>query len=107
MTNEMIIFNERLNLMKAGKLGTTGRFLIVEDEKGKRQIREPEEIHTFQKWKELGFSVRKGEHAITKIMIWKYKEEAKEKNEDEDKEEKIAFMKQAFFFSPEQVERME
>lgn len=106
MTNEMIIFNSRLELMKDGKIGTTGRIMIIEDESGKKQISEPEEIHTFQRWKELGYKVKKGEHAIAKIMIWKYieKKESQEEKEEESIQKEM-FMKQACFFSPEQVEQ--
>ena len=32
----------------------------------------PELIHTYQKWKELGYQVRRGEKAIAKFPIWKY-----------------------------------
>lgn len=32
----------------------------------------PEEIHTFEGWKERGFSVRKGEKSDIRITIWKH-----------------------------------
>lgn len=80
MTNEMIIFNARLALMEDGKIGGTGRMMEIEDEDGeKRKIEEPEEIHTFLIWKELGFSVKKGEKAIAKFDIWKYTQKKKAK----------------------------
>lgn len=36
MTNEQIIFNESVELMKSGKIGKTGRQFEVEDEKGNK-----------------------------------------------------------------------
>ena len=49
--------------------------------------------------------MKKGEHAIAKIMIWKYieKKESQEEKEEETIQKEM-FMKQACFFSPEQVE---
>ena len=47
MTNEMIILNARFELMEEGILQGTGNIIEVEDENGeKKQIEEPEEIHT-------------------------------------------------------------
>lgn len=36
MTNAQIIFNEAVELMKNGKIGTTGRQFEVEDENGNK-----------------------------------------------------------------------
>lgn len=53
MTSEQIIFNERLKLMESGSIGNTGRKIILENEDGeKEEIIDPEEIHTYQEWKE-------------------------------------------------------
>lgn len=102
MTNEQIILDARLVLMEEGKIGTTGRYMEVENEEGERKrIPEPEEIHTFAIWKSLGFSIKKGEHAIAKLLIWKNTVK-KEKDSEEETEKMIR--KQAFFFSPSQVE---
>ena len=38
MTNEQIIFNESVELMKSGKIGKTGRQFEVEDEKGNKKV---------------------------------------------------------------------
>ena len=63
MTNEQIIFNNSVELMKNGKIGKTGRQFEVEDEKGNKiMLDEPEAIHTFQAWKAKGFCVKKGEN---------------------------------------------
>jgi len=65
-----------------------------------------EECHTFAKWKQLGYRVRKGEHAAFKTRIWKG---GRQKVVDEDGEEKEAqrmFMKMAHFFTASQVDEV-
>ena len=83
ITNEQIIFNEKL------LRGIT------------------EEIHTFERWKELGFSVKKGEKSTIKFPIWKYGQPKTEQNED-GKTEIVkggyCFMKTSAFFTAAQVE---
>lgn len=103
MTNEQIIFMERVRLMNEGIIGKTGRVFEIKDSAGNvSTVEEPEELHTFKMWKDKGFAVKKGEHAIAKITIWK----AKERKETEDGEEDLRmFMKTAAFFSKAQVER--
>ena len=87
ITNNQAIFNNTILLIQAGK------------------IQPDEEIHTFQRWKAMGYSVKKGEHAIAKFPIWKMGTK-----KDEDGEEVITgrcFMKMSAFFSTRQVERLE
>ena len=73
MTNAMIILNESVRLMENGVLEGTGQFVEIENADGsKKQIELPEQIHTFAAWKSLGYSVKKGEHAIAKFPIWKH-----------------------------------
>ena len=106
MTNAQIIFNARVQLMEAGKIGTTGRAVEVMNEKGETvMMKEPEEIHTFLAWKEKGYSVRKGEKAVAKFTIWKYASK-KVETEDGEEEKGKCFMKCAAFFSAAQVEKM-
>lgn len=64
-----------------------------------------EELHTFQRWKELGFSVKKGEKARHRITIWKGFERTR-KNEETGEEETAGgvTMKTACFFLASQVE---
>lgn len=38
---------------------------IIQNEKKVLGMGEFEPLHTFQKWKEMGFKVKKGEHAVT------------------------------------------
>lgn len=112
MTNAAIIQDAAFQLMKEGKIGTTGRMFkcTVQDADGNESemlCPEPEMIHTFQHWKSLGFKVKKGEHAVARIEIWKHasKTETDENGEEIDKSR--MFRKVACFFSMSQVERME
>lgn len=106
MTNADIIFNERCKLQKEGRLGTTGRVLSFTDDSGKTiSFLEPEEMHTYNAWKSLGFQVRKGEKAITKLTIWKYTTTRKSESEEEAQERGHCFLKTSSFFSQAQVEK--
>lgn len=103
MTNEAIIFGARLKLMKDGKIGSTGRTIVVEDGEGnKTQMPEPEKIHTYTAWQKLGFQVKRGQKAIDKLQIWKHTVKKAEKEDEEDKEN--MFMVTSSFFSQSQVE---
>lgn len=106
ITNAMIIFNAQMELLAQGKIGTTGRTVIVQFEDGEREIPEPEEIHTFAHWKERGYSVKKGEHAIAAFPIWKYTSKAAGASEEEAQEKGYCFMKKAFWFKASQVEKI-
>lgn len=64
-----------------------------------------EELHTFARWKALGFSVKKGEHSKHRISIWKGWETTKEDPETgEEKTRSGVKMKEACFFLASQVE---
>jgi hypothetical protein len=106
MTNENIIMEQRINLMKAGKIGTTGRTMEITDGFGRKiNLPEPEAIHTFAHWKSLGFKVIKGQKAIAKFPIWKYTTKKVQNEETGEEEQKSSmFMKAACFFSASQVE---
>ena len=108
MTNAMIIFWESVELMNAGVLESTGRVLTMELPDGSmREIMEPEPIHTFACWKNLGYSVKKGEHAVAKLPIWKGSEKVVKDEDGNDTEETALKMirKEAFFFKASQVEK--
>lgn len=112
MTNAMIILNESVRLMEEGVLKGTGQFVEIENEDGTtRQLEMPEPIHTFQKWKELGYSVKKGEKSTIKFPIWKHttKEKPVEEltgNPIEDAPITNMFMKMSAFFTFAQVEKI-
>ena len=109
MTNSEIITRARIELMEAGKIGTTGRIFTVELPDGtKKSFPEPEEIHTYGHWKTLGYQVKKGEKAIAEIMIWKYSQRGKAKETEESESGESGgkcFMKKAYFFTAAQVEK--
>lgn len=103
MTNNEIIFRTQLALLADGKIKATGRTLRLKAADGTLQdIPEPEAIHTFAAWKDLGYSVRKGEKAVAKFAIWKYASKVDEETNEEI--DRRLFMKNAAFFSASQVE---
>ena len=112
MTNAKIIFNESVRLMEDGILKGTGEFVTVENEDGtKIQLEMPEPIHTFNGWKQLGYSVKKGEKSAIKFPIWKYTEKPKKEEELtgnplEDAPVTNMFMKMSAFFRFDQVEKI-
>ena len=107
MTNAQIIFQNSCDLMKKGIIGTTGRSVTFKNQDGEEKTMwEPEPIHTFQVWKQLGYSVKKGEHAIAKFTIWKYSSKMIENEEGKEEESGHCFMKMAHFFKRDQVEEI-
>lgn len=108
MTNAQIIFNASMALLEAGTIKGTGRFFTYEDEDGnKKQIEEPETLHTFAVWKKLGRVVKKGEKCKARIMIWKQGKDRTVTDEETGEEETKTgrmFMKTAFFFTIDQTE---
>lgn len=110
MTNAMIILHESVKLMEKGLLNGTGEYITVQNEDGTtKKLEMPEEIHTFNGWKERGFKVKKGEHSNIKFNIWKYscKEKKPEEltgNPLEDAPKTNMFLKCSAFFTAAQVE---
>lgn len=102
MTNEMIVFNERCKLMDEGILAGTGRTVKLNDV----EREEPEELFTYQAWKSLGYQVQKGEKAIAKITIWKYRKTTKENEKGEEEEQANMFLTTASFFKKSQVKEI-
>ena len=111
MTNAEIIFSNRVFLMEQGLIkGVPGTSIKWKDEDGEREIMMPEEIHTFRTWQKLGFQVQRGEHAVAKFPVWKFraygKKEDQEAGEEEQPVKGKCFMKVAFFFTIDQVKPM-
>ena len=111
ITNRQIIFMAACDLVEDGKIETTGRIIDFELDDGMViTVPEPEPIHTFQIWKKLGYSVKKGEKAITRLNIWKYvdkKKKQEEANDDENGEEVKSghcIKKESCFFALHQVQ---
>lgn len=105
MTNQMIIMMNQVELAKEGILDYTGRTIDVKmPDDSVMSFKEVEEIHTFQKWKSMGFQVQKGEKAVAQFMIWKH---VLKKNKETDEDESKMFMKKASFFKRSQVKEIE
>ena len=103
MTNAMIIFTESMRLMDEGVIGGSGTFGETEDGK---KVELPEAIHTYSAWQSMGFQVRKGEKAIAKFPVWKYRNGKVDEETGEEGEGRM-FMKTAAFFTAAQVDRVE
>ena len=104
MTNAMIIMNESVRLMEEGILKGSGEFVTVENEDGTQKTLElPEAIHTFNGWKSLGYSVKKGEKSRIKFSIWKHATKTVEKDGKEEERSRM-FQKVSAFFTFDQVE---
>lgn len=104
MTNEQIVLDAQLKLMKEGKIQTTGRTMICMNMAGEEVlVPEPEAIHTYQVWKSMGYQVQKGQKAIVALQIWKHVTKVDEETEEETSR---MFMKTASFFARHQVEQV-
>ena len=105
ITNGEIILRESLELLKKGVLKPTGRVFFKELPDGSKiELPEPEPIHTYNGWKELGYQVKRGEHAKAQFPIWKYKGQ---KNEETGEEENgRCYQRKAFWFTFDQVEKV-
>ena len=116
MTNEKIILNESVSLMEQGILKGTGKYVQIETDLGTKTVELPETIHTFNGWKERGYSVKKGEKSKIKFPIWKHTTKILDTNTGNPETDKMneeinkqggqtnMFMKTASFFTFEQVE---
>ena len=105
MTNAQIILMESVKLMRNGIIKGSGVKGITPDG---RQVELPEEIHTYQRWKSLGYQVQKGQKSVAQFPIWKYtKKKSKEMTEEEAQQSGYCFMKMSSFFTAEQVEKIQ
>lgn len=105
MTNEAIILNESIRLMNEGLLNGSGHFVEIEEADGTKKTMElPETIHTFARWKTLGFVVRKGAKSRIKFPIWKHTSKTINTEDGETKEINQMFMREAAWFTFDQVE---
>lgn len=104
MKNEIIILDAKQKLAEKGLIKYTGRTLMIELMDGSEYtFKETEQIHTFMEWKRLGYKVKKGSKAITKLQIWV---PTVKENEDGIKTTKF-WLKNSAFFSESQVESVE
>ena len=93
MTNAEIIGRTSLQLAKQGVL----KMIEIDG------VLMPEPIHTFNGWKERGYSVKKGEKSKIKFPIWKHTSKTVEKDGKEE-ETNSMFTKVSAFFTFDQVE---
>ena len=113
MTNEEIVMRESVELMKQGVIACAGQIDVIDENGNKSKMDIPESIHTYQEWKELGYQVKKGEHAIAKFAVWKPTKRKEVKNEDEENDNKKVearptfFMANASWFKISQVEKIQ
>lgn len=70
-------------------------------------ISEDEQIHTFDYWRKCGYTVKRGEKAITALMIWKHSTKTITHDDGSTEEAGRLFMKKAYFFSTSQVEKIQ
>ena len=105
VTNVEIILRQSIELMQKGILKPTGRVFTQELPDGTTvELPEPEPIHTYNGWKELGYQVKKGEHAKASFPIWKC---SVQKNPETGEE--VAgkcYQRNAFWFTFDQVEKI-
>ena len=87
ITNTEIIIGAMLELLEAGL------------------IQPGEEIHTFAKWKEKGYSIKAGEKAIKRFSIWKCIYKTRTDEAGNETEQKKMFLKESCFFASHQVIR--
>lgn len=68
-----------------------------------------EEVHTFARWKQLGYSVKKGEHALFSTSLWKQcKGRRKDNEEISDNSEPTGrcYLCKSYLFGRSQVEEI-
>lgn len=95
MTNTEIIFKEAI----ANKIYTKEEAQKIIEE----QFVLP--IHTFMVWKELGYSIKKGEHAKITTRLWKPCKGKKKEDSESDENTINMYLCKAFLFTREQVEK--
>ena len=57
-----------------------------------------EDVHTYAKWKSLGYQVKKGEKALFQTMLWKMKKGKKQDDNNEEQQDDKEVKKYNNFF---------
>lgn len=67
-----------------------------------------EEVHTFARWKQLGFMVKKGEHALFSTSLWKQTGVKRPENAEDNEEINTSrcYLCKSYLFGRSQVEEM-
>ena len=80
--------------------------MIIENYKASAGISGP--LHTYAKWKQLGYQVKRGEKSHHLLTIWKQTSKTvKNKETGEETMSNRMIMKTAYFFTIEQVEAIQ
>ncbi len=110
MKNEEIVLQNRFRLMTEGIIGSTGQMLKIQTDDGEKEVPEPEVIHTYAGWLDLGYRVRHGQHAIAEFPVWKMRPAGTRKDKKTGAEvhfDAKMMLCNAFWFSSEQVKPIE
>jgi len=108
MTNEQILMVQKQKLAEAGVLKYTGKVFKGVNPAGEEiEIKEVEPIHTVKAWNDLGYYVKRGEHAKAKFPIWFWKKYKRTDDTDDEKagESGDCYMRTASWFTFDQVEK--
>ena len=63
-------------------------------------------LYTFSVWKKMGYTVKKGEHALICTRLWTPKKFDKSKATDEEDDGRKMYLKKSYLFSKDQVEKI-
>ena len=109
MTNEMIILTKSVELMNAGVIKGTGKYAEAEINGKIEKFEIPEEIHTYDRWKKLGFQVQRGQTSFIKFKVWFFtgRNQMVDDNDENTNQRGKCYMKTASFFTAEQVKAIE
>ena len=79
---------------------------IIYTEMVKNKIDMSLELHTYARWKQLGYVVKKGEKSILCAYLWKMTKSKKETEKDNDEEHRGMYLCKSYLFSNKQVEQI-
>ena len=106
--NSQIFFEKEIDLAMQGKIPTMERKISVNLNGKSIEINEPTHIYTASQWRNRGYIVRKGEHAVASLFIWHNVNVRPDDNAEADENGIVRASrmekKKAWFFSVDQVE---
>ena len=106
--NSQIIFEKEIELAQQGKIPTMERKISVNFNGETLNINEPTHIYTAAQWRNRGYMIRKGEHAVAALYIWHNVNIRPDDNAEVDENGVVRASrmekKKSWFFSIDQVE---
>ena len=106
--NSQIIFEKEIQLSLLGLIPTTERKISVNLNGETMEINEPSHIYTASQWRNKGYIVRKGEHAVAALYIWHNVNIRPDDDAETDENGTVKASrmekKKSWFFSADQVE---